>query len=146
MRKIFLGWRLPMEGGTRISATGVDEMCLCRVDLDSGITNPTSLRTSFAREFQTKPKQDLSQKIYTRTAQPARLSGELTIAPSFVVHLVCSLCAGRKSQGRNFTSHRRCGEWAPNYFLKGRRGGGGGSSKLTCAGTALDSKSENVTY
>ena len=33
-----------------------------RVDLDSGITNPTSLRTSFAREFQTKPKQDLSQK------------------------------------------------------------------------------------
>ena len=63
-----------------------------RVDLDSGITNPTSLRTFFAREFQTKPKQDLSQKkIYTRTAQPARLPGELTIAPSFDVHLFCSL-------------------------------------------------------
>ena len=29
VRKIFLGWRLPMEGGTRISATGVDEMWLC---------------------------------------------------------------------------------------------------------------------
>ena len=25
---IYLGWRLPMEGGTRISATGVDEMWL----------------------------------------------------------------------------------------------------------------------
>ena len=28
-RKIVLGWRLPMEGGTRISATGVGEMWLC---------------------------------------------------------------------------------------------------------------------
>ncbi len=53
----FLGWRLPMEGGTRIPATGVGEMWLClgvlglrsepvnRVNLDSGITNPTSLRS-----------------------------------------------------------------------------------------------------
>ncbi len=56
-----------------------------------GITNPTSLRTSFARELQTKPKQYLSQKNYTRTAQPARLPGELTIAPPFDVHLFCSL-------------------------------------------------------
>ncbi len=61
------------------------------MDLDSGITNPTSFRILFARELQTKPKQDLSQKIYTRTAQPARLPGELTIAPSFDVHLFCSL-------------------------------------------------------
>ncbi len=63
-----------MEGVTSISATGVDEMWLClgvlgprsspmkRVDLCSGITNSTSLRTSFARELLTKPKQDLSQK------------------------------------------------------------------------------------
>ncbi len=63
-----------MEGGTGISATGVGEMWLYlgvsdfrsytinRVDLDLGITNPTSIRTSFAWEFQTKPKQDLSQK------------------------------------------------------------------------------------
>ncbi len=29
VRKIFLGWRLPMEGGTGISATGVGEMWLC---------------------------------------------------------------------------------------------------------------------
>ena len=74
VRKNFLGWRLPIEGGTKISATGVGELWLClgvlclrslpnnRMDLDSGITNPTSLRTSFAREFQTKPQQVLSQK------------------------------------------------------------------------------------
>ena len=59
VRKSFLGLRLPMEGGTKIYATGVDEMWLCigvlglrsqpinRLDLDSGITNPNSLRTSF---------------------------------------------------------------------------------------------------
>ena len=29
MRKILLGWRLPMEGGTGIYATGVDDMWLC---------------------------------------------------------------------------------------------------------------------
>ena len=44
------------------------------MDVNSGLTNPTYLRTFFcARELQTKPKQDLSQKIYARTAQPARL-------------------------------------------------------------------------
>ena len=32
-----------------------------------------------------------SKKNYTRTAQPARLPGELTIEPSFDVHLFCSL-------------------------------------------------------
>ena len=80
-QKSFLGWRIPTEGGTEISATGVGEMWLRlgvlglrslpinRVDLDSGITNPTSLRTSFAREFQTKPKQVLSQK-YLHTHGP----------------------------------------------------------------------------
>ncbi len=62
------------------------------VDLDSGITNPTSLCTYFAWELKKKPKQALSQKnIYTRTAQPARLPGALTIASPFDVHLFCSL-------------------------------------------------------
>ena len=92
-----------MEGDTGISAIGVDEMWLClgvlglrsypinRVDLDSGITNPASLCTSFSQELQTKPKQDLSQKNYTRTAQPARVAGGAYIAPSVDVHLFCSL-------------------------------------------------------
>jgi hypothetical protein len=92
-----------MEGGTRVSAIGVGGMWLClrvfglrsepisRLGLDSGITNPTSLRNSFARELQTKPKQDLGQIIYTHTAQPARFPGELTNASSFEVNLLCSL-------------------------------------------------------
>ena len=65
-----------------------------RVDLYSGITNPTSRRTSFARELQTKQKHDLSQKIYTCTAKPARLPGELTIAPSFDVHFFAPCITG----------------------------------------------------
>jgi hypothetical protein len=95
VRKNNFSWRPPIEDGTRISATAVSRglvvSVIKRVNFDSGITNLTSRRIFFAREFQTKPKQNLSQKIYPRTAQPARLPGELTIAPSFDVHLFCSL-------------------------------------------------------
>ncbi len=54
-----------------------------------------------------------------------------------------SLDFARKPQGQNFTSHRRCGEWESNS-LERARGMGGESQKLTCAGTALDSKSESI--
>jgi hypothetical protein len=52
---------------------------------------PSHFLCGFARELQTKTKRDLSRNIYTRMAQPARLPGELTIAPSFDVHLFGSL-------------------------------------------------------
>jgi hypothetical protein len=42
-----------------------------RMDLDSGMTNLTSLRTSFARELQPKQKAGLESKKYTH-ARPNR--------------------------------------------------------------------------
>ncbi len=69
---------LPAEWANYSRISGSWASDIKPLDLDSGIQNPTSLRTSFERELQTKPKQDLSQKIYTRTAQLARLPGEHT--------------------------------------------------------------------
>ena len=52
------------------------------------------------------------------------------------------LRAEARKETRNFTSHRRCGEWG-SISLERAQGKGGGSSKLTFAGTALNSKSKN---
>ncbi len=92
-----------MEGGKRNAATGMDELWLCRgswafgvyqldwVDLDSGITNPTSFRTSSARELQPEPKQDLSQqKLYTPGPTGTNARGA-HIAPQVGAHVFCSL-------------------------------------------------------
>ncbi len=40
------------------------------------------------------------------------------------------VCAGRKPQGRNFTSHRRCAESGNSVLSKGRRGWGGNPKSL----------------
>ena len=49
-----------------------------RVNLGSGITNPIYLSLPRRGNSKQNLTQDLSQKIYARTAQPARLPGENT--------------------------------------------------------------------
>ena len=59
-----------------------------------------------------------------------------------------AVCVREKTQGQKhlrtkFHFAQRCGEWG-SISLERAQGKGGGSSQLTCAGTALDSKSESV--
>ncbi len=44
-----------------------------------------------------------------------------------------------------FTSHSRCGEWG-SISLERAQENGGESSRFTCAGTALNSKSEKAKF
>jgi hypothetical protein len=59
------------------------------------LTRASRIPPPFALLLRGNPKQNqnrtLVKNIYTRTAQPARLPGELTIGSSFDVHLFCSL-------------------------------------------------------
>jgi hypothetical protein len=81
VRKIVFGRRLSMEGGTKVSVTRVGELLLCLGVLDLwALTRASQIPRPFALHLRGSSKQNQSKtrvnKIYTRTAQPARLPGE----------------------------------------------------------------------
>jgi hypothetical protein len=61
------------------------------MNLGSGITNPTSLRTSFALELQTKPKQDLSKKNLHTHGPIGTIAGGANNAP-FLARICFAFC------------------------------------------------------
>jgi hypothetical protein len=62
-----------------------------RMDLGSGITNLTSLRTSSSRELRNKPKQDLNQKNLHTHGPTGTVAGGAHIAPLFMCFFFASL-------------------------------------------------------